>query len=490
MERTENHELMPTTDDGAHTEGARTKEAGFSRRDFRGALRALGAAIGGVSVLESTVRAQQASPSGPIGQPITPGATPAFVLSIFLRGGADGLSFLAPVYDPAYKAARKFTQIWDPADSEFDPMLDAGQEGDPLSPATASLPEFWTPKALSPLRDLFVAPGSELAFIHAAGSLANNYSHFVQQFNIESADTSATLASGWLGRHLEKKVDHLGAGVTFRAMGYSSLLAQTMKGGPGATPVADPTAYEFPISYTATPAETLDRKVKLEAMYDNFGDPLDPALENVLDAIDDLAIDYGTYSPGGGAQYPFTKFGSELKKVAQLAKEVSSLEAVHVDVGGWDTHDSQGVHVPGGRMYDLMDDLARSIKAFYDDMSSQPAGTARKFIVLVVTEFGRTVRENSNVDGAGNPTPGTDHGRGGVSIVCGSDVIGGQVYGTWPVNGIGTAGAPADDLDVTTDLRDVMGEIVAKALANSADVDYVVPSDGPYPGYSPLGFLP
>ena len=238
----------------------------------------------------------------------------------------------------------------------------------------------------------------------------------------------------------------------------------------------DPAAYGFPIGFTATQQQKDARAAALGFVYDKFGEPLDTSMESVLEAVGVLeGIDYGSYVPGGGAQYPMTNFGGQLRKVAQLAQEVPALEVAHVDVGGWDTHDTQGVHVAGGRMYDLMDDLARSLKAFHLDMASG----GREFVLVVVTEFGRKVVENSSA--------GTDHGRGGVTIVSGSRVVGGRVYTTWP--GLAAGQLDQGDVAVTTDVRDVFGEIVSSALANPDNVDVVVP---PEPGayqYAPIGFL-
>jgi uncharacterized protein (DUF1501 family) len=76
-------------------------------------------------------------------------------------------------------------------------------------------------------------------------------------------------------------------------------------------------------------------------------------------------------------------------------------------------------------------------------------------VVLTMSEFGRAVAENGN--------RGTDHGHGNAMMAIGGGVRGGRVYGTWP-------GLAADrryerrDLAVTTDFRDVFGEIVVRHL--------------------------
>lgn len=434
-----------------------------SRRDLGMPFRALRA-----SLAPSLAAVRAAAPRPPTG-------TPDHVLSIFLRGGADGLTLLAPSNDPHYQALRDVTEVWDPAN----PSAPPGQVGLPLTAATPSQPAFFVPQALAPLKELFDDPVPHLALFHAAGSFFDTQSHFDQQKFVEDGGTLQS--AGWLGRHLQTKTDHFGGTPpSFRAIGLSSTLAQTLQGGPGATPVASLESYEFPVSFPASSSEAAAREATVDLMYDAFGVPLGPAMDSVLDAIAKLGgIDYASYVPAGGASYPTSKFGSDLKKIAQLTKAVAQVEAVHVDLGGWDTHFNQGVHTPGGRMHDLMDDLARSLRAYYRDL--QATVPYRKFIVVVVTEFGRKVKENSS--------GGTDHGRGGVAIVLGSDVVGG-VYTSWP--GLDPATQQVNgDLAVTTELRDVFGTIVERSLANS-NVATVIPND-PATGYvygGPLGFLP
>jgi uncharacterized protein (DUF1501 family) len=99
------------------------------------------------------------------------------------------------------------------------------------------------------------------------------------------------------------------------------------------------------------------------------------------------------------------------------------------------------------------DDLGRSLAAFLQDM-----GTGmRRVTVIVMTEFGRRLQENSGL--------GTDHGRAGAMLLLGGGIRGGQIFGRWP----GLADEqlePPGDVRVTTDYRDVLAEIVSRRLHN------------------------
>src|SRR5256886_9579184 len=161
------------------------------------------------------------------------------------------------------------------------------------------------------------------------------------------------------------------------------------------------------------------------------------------------AADPAKYEPEHGADYPRTPFGQALKQIAQLTRANVGLEVAFADVGGWDTHVNQGG--AQGQLATRLDDFAHAIAALVTDLGDHMEDT----VVLTMSEFGRAVNENGN--------RGTDHGHGNAMLVVGGSVRGGRVYGRWP--GL----APerrheGRDLAVTTDFRDVFGEIVVRHL--------------------------
>src|SRR5205085_10204658 len=182
-----------------------------------------------------------------------------------------------------------------------------------------------------------------------------------------------------------------------------------------------------------------------------------------FDAMKTLkAADPSRYQPEHGADYPRSAFGQALRQIAQLTKADVGLEVAFAEVGGWDTHVGQGA--AQGQLATRLDDFARSIAALVIDLGDRMADT----VVLTMSEFGRAVNENGN--------RGTDHGHGNAMMVMGGGVKGGKVYGRWP--GLATDRRyEGRDLAVTTDFRDVFGEVVVKhmGVADAASI---------FPGYA------
>jgi uncharacterized protein (DUF1501 family) len=174
-------------------------------------------------------------------------------------------------------------------------------------------------------------------------------------------------------------------------------------------------------------------------------------------------------APSNGAEYPPGRLGQSLRQIAQLIRAGLGLELAFADVGGWDTHVNQGADQ--GQLSQRLDELGRALTAFATDLGERMADV----VVLTMSEFGRTVRENGN--------GGTDHGRGTAMLVLGGGVRGGAVHGRWP-------GLAADqredgrDLAVTTDFRDLFGEILARHLG-ARDLAAVFPGHDASPARFP-----
>ena len=141
--------------------------------------------------------------------------------------------------------------------------------------------------------------------------------------------------------------------------------------------------------------------------------------------------------------------------MAQLIKAGVGLEVAFAEVGGWDTHTNQSLgNAPGrGQLANLLRDFSNSIAAFATDLGKRMDDV----VVLTMSEFGRTARENGS--------RATDHGHGNATLVLGNSVKGGKVYGDWK-------GLKPDqlnegrDLSVTTDFRDVFAEVAVKHLGS------------------------
>ena len=372
------------------------------------------------------------------------GANRDVVISIFLRGGADGLSLCVPHGDDGYYNARPSESIRRPGTDGGAIDLD-GFFG--LAPAMQSL---------YPVYD-----AGDLAIIHACGLTDSSRSHFDAMYLMETGNTGDSFtATGWLGRHL-LNTGALDPNGVLRAIAVSPSLQRTLAGSPSALPVPDPGAFTFD--------QGDERLAILQELYAETVEPLRGASENTFRTLAALeAIDYDNYTPAGGAVYPNTGFGDGMQATAALIKAGIGVEAFALDLGGWDTHAGQGAR--NGGLANLMRELAEGLAAFHTDVIA--AGN-RNVVITVMSEFGRNVKENAS--------QGTDHGYGSAMFVMGGHVNGGQVLGNWP-------GLAADelfeqqDLYITTDYRNVLAEILQKR-AGASNLGNVFPGLTPaFPG--------
>ena len=190
---------------------------------------------------------------------------------------------------------------------------------------------------------------------------------------------------------------------------------------------------------------------------------LHAAGDETFDAVKMLrAANPAQYTPAAGVNYPNGEFGNSMKQIAQLLKANLGVEAAFTDVSGWDTHQNQGS--VNGQLANRLAEFSASIAAFWKDMGDD----AENITLITMSEFGRTARENG--------TGGTDHGHANAMFVLGGKVKGGKVYGRWP-------GLDNDqlnegrDLVLTTDFRQVLGEVVSQTLG-AANLEVVFPGAG------------
>jgi len=142
-------------------------------------------------------------------------------------------------------------------------------------------------------------------------------------------------------------------------------------------------------------------------------------------------------------------FPTVATRLAGLLAHDRKIRLAVVSLGGWDTHVRQGNHA--GQLAERLRPLGDGLAAFAKGLGPDWRDT----VIVVLSEFGRTVRENG--DG------GTDHGHGNVIWVLGGSVRGGQVYGDWP--GLASAALyEGRDLAVTTDFRSVLTAVAARHL--------------------------
>ncbi len=316
-------------------------------------------------------------------------ATDARVLVVFLRGGYDAASLLVPVTSDFYYAARPNIAIARP-----------GSAPD----AALALDAQW---GLHPiLRDtmLPVWQDRQLAFVPFAGTDDTSRSHFETQDSIELGQATngpRDLRSGFLNR-LAGVLTH-GSPIAFTPQlplvfrGHLQVQNISLKGKQGRA--LDPRqAQAVAQMYAGTElAEQVNAGIELKA--------------EVAQDMAQMQADEMTAASRGAISA--RSFANEATKVAHLMRDRFNLG--FIDIGGWDTHVVQGAAT--GALANKLDDLGRGLGAFAQAMGAQWRNT----VVVVISEFGRTFRENGN--------RGTDHGHGSVYWVLGGGVRGGRIAG-------------------------------------------------------------
>ncbi|MFN2491360.1 MAG: DUF1501 domain-containing protein [Pyrinomonadaceae bacterium] len=365
------------------------------------------------------------------------------LIAIFQRGAVDGLNMVVPYGERAYHDLRPSIAISQPNPGSADSVIDLdGFFG--LHPSLSPFKSLWDSK--------------QLAIVHAVGSPDNTRSHFDAQDYMESATPGVkSTPDGWLNRYLQSKVDSERS--LFRAVSMTQNMPRVLQGK--APTLAISNLADFTIRAGQGSASV---QGGFEAIYDQtVNDVLGGTGRETFEAVNYLKkINPSQYQPQNGAQYPRTPFGNSLLQIAQLIKSGVGLEVAFTDSGGWDTHVNQGNS--RGQLSNLLQQFSKGIAAFYADLGP----LMDDVLILTMSEFGRTVKENGN--------RGTDHGHANAMFVIGDSVRGGKVYGQWP--GLNTDQLhEGRDLALTTDFRDVFGEVTRKHLGTS-NLQIV------FPGYS------
>jgi uncharacterized protein (DUF1501 family) len=361
---------------------------------------------------------------------------------IFQRGAADGLNIVVPYREPNYYTMRPTIAI--PQNQVLD--LD-GFFG--LHPAMASLEPLFKQR--------------HLAIVHATGSPDGTRSHFDAQDFMESGTPGIkSTRDGWLNRALQAEdLRRHQQHTAFRAVALSPDVPRTLEGKIPSLAISN--VQDFAVGGRGpkpAPAATA-----FESMYDESSDRiLHAAGDSSFEAIKMLrATDPAHYAPSPDANYPDSPFAKNMKQIAQLLKANLGVEAAFTDIGGWDTHQNQGS--VDGQLANRLRDFSDSIAAFWRDMGQN----AENITLVTMSEFGRTAHQNG--------TGGTDHGHANAMFILGGTVKGGKVYGKWP-------GISEDqlnegrDLTITTDYRQVLGEVVTKTIGYGSAMNLEVTFPG------------
>ena len=346
---------------------------------------------------------------------------------IFQRGAVDGLNTVVPYGDDVYRRWRPTIAVPAPRGGSRDAALDLdGHFG--LHPALEPLVPLW--------RD------GSLAVVDAVGSPDSTRSHFDAQDFMESGTPGVkSTDDGWMNRHLRCHPDS--RATPFRAVSLTPTLPRSLAGPASAIAMTDIRSFDL-----RAPAA---KSGGFEEMYEGLTtDVLHGTGRETFEAIAFLKkARPEQYSPAPGAVYPRGRYGDSLKQIAQLLKADVGLEVAFTEIGGWDHHAAEGG--VQGQLAGRLREFGQALAAFHRDLGDR----MRDVVVVTLTEFGRTVRENGN--------RGTDHGHASVSFVMGGDVRGGRMHGRWP--GLRDHQLyEGRDLAVTTDFRDLLAEVLGAHL--------------------------
>jgi uncharacterized protein (DUF1501 family) len=380
---------------------------------------------------------------------------------VFQRGACDGLNTVVPYGDGGYRKARPSIAIPSPKGGDVSAALDLDGH-------------FGLHPALHDLLPLY--KDGSLGIVHAVGSPDASRSHFDCQDFMESGTPGIKSTSdGWMNRC----AGSLGSTDSkFRSVALTQTLPRVLRGSSPAVALARIDDFHVREDIAMSEGPGMGRPGRrgmaahegagdssataFEKLYaDAAKDMLGNAGRETFEAIEALKVaDPSKYTPREGATYPRGRLGDSMKQMAQLIKADLGVELAFVDIGGWDHHTAEGGST--GQLANLLKQLGGTLSAFDRDLGDR----MRDVVVLTMTEFGRTVRENGN--------RGTDHGHGSVSFVMGGPVRGGLVHGRFPKLSEENL-YEGRDLPVTTDFRDLVGEVLVRHMGVS-DLKRVFPN--------------
>lgn len=358
---------------------------------------------------------------------------------VFLRGAADGLTLVAPVEDDNYHRFRPRLAV-----KKADAVPLDGFFG--FHPTLRPLEAAWK--------------DGDLAIVHGVGGESDSRSHFEAQDLMEHGGVAA---GGWLGRFLRACGPAAGP---LSAVALAPTLPELLSGAPSAA--AFQSLREFGVGKID---EAFPRE--LRRLYERANPALRTAAANTFEAIRRIENIKADSAPENGAIYAENDvFAQGLRQVAQLIRADVGLDAASVDLNGWDSHFTQQTLIEP-----LMARLAGGLAAFRQDLGTRMASTT----VVVMTEFGRRVAENSAF--------GTDHGRGSTMFVMGGGVRGGRVWGGpmergpggWPGLKAEMLEGPGD-LPVWNNYRDVLAPVLARHGAPQGALSEIFPDYTLKPG--------
>ncbi len=355
------------------------------------------------------------------------------VVNIFLRGGMDGLSVVVPRNEATganFLAAARPTLAVDPATAL------------PLSA------DFGLHPMMAPLMNVWGA--NRLALIPAAGFPSGDRSHFSVQRKMDEGLGNGVVGSGWLARHLDNTVSPGPSGLRAVSLPNGQ---RSLSGSGVAVTLRSTDSFRVDGFRNNGNSGSMVRAALQDLHAVDTNKVVNSRAHEALTALD-IVNNTTLTTPANGAMYPTggrgRNLGRVLAEVASLVRADAGLEAVATDANlGWDLHNNFGGQADGRQAQNL-NALSEVLGAFAQDLGPDMA----RVTVVLMTEFGRTFRENGGA--------GVDHGRASTMFVMGGGIRGG-VYGDWP--GLAPDNIDRNALRVTVDYRSVLADVLQHRLA-------------------------
>jgi uncharacterized protein (DUF1501 family) len=372
------------------------------------------------------------------------GAHARNLVVLYLSGGNDALSMLAPYNDPFYYSRRPTIAI--PAGQVLQIGSDASKVPLGLHPRLTGLKQIFDQ--------------GRLALVQRTGYENQSRSHFLGTDIWSAANPDNSQALGWVGRYLDSLPSPVDALVGWNT---TAALPHVLQAAHTAVPaIASPSGYAFSspnggaeASAERSAALRIASHVPVDRPQLAFVYGSTQAALGTLDRVATVA----QYAPA--TTYPNTGLGLALRAVAGAMVKGIGTRVFYVTTGGFDTHSGQSVNQTNGAYYNLMATLNDAMFAFYTDLKNQ--ALLDDTLLVSFSEFGRRISENSS--------QGTDHGAASVMIVMGGRVSGG-LYGTAPNLNTDlknpTLENAAGDVHYETDFRSVYAQVLDNWLGASS----------------------
>jgi uncharacterized protein (DUF1501 family) len=365
----------------------------FTRREFiQGGVTAFTVGFAAPAFLSDLARAQ--------------GASRRNLVVLYLGGGNDALSTLAPYRDPFYYSRRPNISIPEPNVLQIGADRDGRVLG--LHPRLGGLKQIYD--------------SGDLALILRTGYPNSSRSHFTGTDIWNTANPGNITGTGWLGRYLDtlpSPVDPLAGWVTVREIPRALYASKV---GVPAIPSAATYAFQSPNpttpnepAYARTAMSQISSHLPADKPHLAYVNGTAAAAIATLDKVGTVA----TYQPS--VNYGNNGLALALKDVAGAIVRGIGTRVFWVTTGGYDTHATQNTNSANAGYGNLMNTINNALTLFYTDLRNQ--GLLGDTLILQFSEFGRRITENGS--------QGTDHGAAGMMMAIGSAVNGG-IFGTAP----------------------------------------------------------